>query len=263
MLYALGVGLGQDPVERGRARLRLREEPQGVADLRGGARLSPASGLRDLDTGIDWVKAGARRAGVRVPQAAGAARDGGRQDAHRRRDRQGRRARARWFSPSARSSTRRPASRSRPSRRPRSAGAMAASAARRARRRRRIDSRARARSRLRSVDPAGGGADLSALRRSSIRCMPIPRSPRRPASRARSCTASPPSASPAMPCSRACATMIRRGSPPWPGASPRRCFPARPSAPRSGATAMWRASVPACVERDIVAINNGRAEVRA
>ena len=73
-----------------------------------------------------------------------------------------------------------------------------------------------------------------------------PDSPRPPAFRARFCTALPPSASRATLCSRACAATIRRGSPRWPGASRRRSIRARPSAPRSGATARWRASAPAC-----------------
>ena len=42
--YALGLGLGHDPLERGAARFRLREEPQGAADLRRGASAIPASG---------------------------------------------------------------------------------------------------------------------------------------------------------------------------------------------------------------------------
>jgi acyl dehydratase len=53
----------------------------------------------------------------------------------------------------------------------------------------------------------------------------------------RSCTGSRPSGSRATPSSRPCAAMTRDSSPPLPAASRLRCFPARPSAPRFGATA--------------------------
>ena len=69
MLYALGVGLGHDPTERGRARLRLREEPQGAADLRRRARLSRLLGARSRHRhrlGEDRQ----RRAGLHAARAA-------------------------------------------------------------------------------------------------------------------------------------------------------------------------------------------------
>ena len=77
------------PDERGRTRLRLREKSQSAADLRPGAGLhallaAPAGDRRDLDP------CGAWRAGLDAAQAGRAARHRGRQDAHSRRDRQGR-----------------------------------------------------------------------------------------------------------------------------------------------------------------------------
>ena len=101
------------------------------------------------------------------------------------------------------------------------------------------DPGARARSRLRSRHAAGDGADLSAVTPTSIRCTPIPPSRRRPAFRGRSCTGSAPSASPATRAEERVrlrsGALDRRSA----GVSPRRCFRARPSAPRCGATATW------------------------
>ena len=118
-------------------------------------------------------------------------------------------------------------------------------------------------SRLRSADPAGGGVDLSPERRpQSAACGPrgcaAP-----PAFRARSCMGSRPSASPAMPFSRPSAATIRRGFVRSRGGFPRRCFRAKRSAPRfgdDGGVVSFRVRV---VERDVVALNNGRAEIRA
>ena len=58
---------------------------------------------------------------------------------------------------------------------------------------------------------------------------------------------------------------LRSGAPQrhWRALLRRRSFRARPSAPRCGATAMSSASARSVPERDIVAINNGRAEVKA
>ena len=36
--------------------VRLREQPEGAADLPGGASRQPGFWARELDTGIDWVK---------------------------------------------------------------------------------------------------------------------------------------------------------------------------------------------------------------
>ena len=131
MLYALGVGLGLDPDGRAAARLRLREEPQGAADHGGGDRLSGllGEGARHRHR---LGQGGGGRACAHAAPAAHAARHGGQPHARHRDRRQGRRARARSSIPSAPSTTRRPASASRPSCRPRSAAATAASAARRA-----------------------------------------------------------------------------------------------------------------------------------
>ncbi len=149
-------------------------------------------------------------------------------------------ARARWSIPSARSSTRRPASGSRPSMQTtfcRGDGGFGGPP--REQRAGASDPRARARSRLRSADAARDGADLPAERRSqSAACrsrgrqgggLPAPD----PAWALR------PSASPATPFSRRCAATIRRGSRRSPAASRRRCSRARPSAPRCGATDRW------------------------
>ena len=100
------------------------------------------------------------------------------------------------------------------------------------------DSRARAGSRVRSRHPAGAGDDLPAVRRPQSAAHRPGDGQDRGLSASRSCTGSAPSASSATRCSRACATMTRRAWRRSAGASRRRCFPARPSAPRCGATAM-------------------------
>ena len=123
------------------------------------------------------------------------------------------------------------------------------------------DPGARARSRLRPADAAGDGADLPALRRPESAA----RRPR--GGEGRGLPAPDPawardlSASPATRCSRASAATIpakltaiagRFSAPVFPGET------IRTEMWRDGAVVSFRARV---VERDVVAINNGRAEI--
>ena len=90
MLYALGVGFGQDPIEREAARFvyekNLKALPTFAAVLG-----YPGFWARDLDTGIDWVKIVNGEQGVVLHQPLQACRHRDRQEPHRRGDRQGRR----------------------------------------------------------------------------------------------------------------------------------------------------------------------------
>ena len=92
--------------------------------------------------------------------------------------------------------------------------------------------------------------------------MPSLPSPGPPVSRARSCTGSAPSAFPATPCSRRLcgydptrlvAFAGRFSAPVFPGET------IRTEMWRDGAVVSFRARV---AERDVIAINNGRAEVK-
>ena len=178
MLYALGVGLGLDPIDEERARLRLREEPQGAADHGGGDRLSGllGEGTRHRHR---LGQGGGRRVRAHAASAARAARH--RRQPHARRSRSSTRAPGKGAIVYSERTHRRQGDRRAHRhhradhvlprrRRLRRAAARAAAGA--------SDPGARARSRLRSADAAGNGADLSAERRSAIRCMPTPRSRR-------------------------------------------------------------------------------------
>ena len=153
------------PARSEAARFRLREEPQGAADLRRRARLSRLLGARSRHRhrlGADRQRrAGRHRCTSRCKPRGHRAR----QDAHRRGDRQGRRqGRAGLHRAQGHRQGERRADRDRDAdhvlprrRRLRRPAAREPAGAQ--------DSRARARSRLRSRHAAGAGADLSPVRR--------------------------------------------------------------------------------------------------
>jgi hypothetical protein len=80
----------------------------------------------------------------------------------------------------------------------------------------------------------------------ATRCTSIRRWRRPQAFHGRSCMGSAPSVSSATRCSKASATMTRHGWRRLAGGSRRRCSPAKPSAPKCGATAMSSASARRC-----------------
>ena len=197
----------------------------------------PGFWVRDLDTGIDWVQDRQRRAGLRRCTSRCAARHGDRPHAHPRGHRQGRgQGRADLYRAQGDRQGERRAARDRHAdhvlprrRRLRRPAAREPAAA--------PDPRARAGLRLRSADAAGDGADLSAVPPTSIRCMPIPTSPRRRAFRGRSCMGSATFGVAGHAMLKSVCGYDPARLTAMPGASRRRCFRARPSAPRCGATA--------------------------
>ena len=78
MLYALGLGLGQDPMNEDELAFVYEKNLKVLPTF---ALVLGYRGfwLRDLDTGIDWVKVVQRRAGLHAAQAGQAARHGDRQ----------------------------------------------------------------------------------------------------------------------------------------------------------------------------------------
>ena len=129
IFYALSLGFGQDPMNAEQLPFVLRERPESAADLSGRRRAARHVGARArhrhrLGEDRAW------RARPRHAQAAAAGRHGHEPDARARRRSTRAPARARWSIRSARCTTRRAASCSRPSRRRASAAATAASAAR-------------------------------------------------------------------------------------------------------------------------------------
>ena len=209
MLYALGARARPRSRGRGPACVRLREEPQGAADDGGRDRPSRLLGEGPRHRHRLGPRGRGRIFGDAAP-AADARRHRDQQDPRHRDHRQGRgQGRGALFRAHHRRQGDRRAHRDAAShdvlprrRRLRRPAAPAAAGA--------SDPGARARCRLRPADPAGDGADLSALRRPATRCMPTPRWRRPPASRARSCTGWRPMASPATRFSRASAATIRR-----------------------------------------------------
>ena len=169
----------------------------------------PGFWVRELDTGIDWVQAGARRAGRRrcIGRCAPRGTVIGRTRIVDVVDKGAGKGALVYTERKVTDKATRRAHRHRHAdhvlprrRRLRRAAARDAAAA--------PDSGTRARSRLRPRHAAGGGADLPSERRPQSAACRSRRSPRRRASRARSCTGSRPSASSATRCSRACAAMI-------------------------------------------------------
>ena len=164
MLYALGVGLGHDPTDRAQLDFVYEKNLKALpsfACLLG----YPGFWVRDLDTGIDWVRIVNGEQGFTLNAPVQAARHRGRQDAHRRGDRQGRgQGRGGLHRAQDHRQGERRAGRDRDAdhvlprrRRLRRAAARKPAVAQGA--------RARARSGLRSRHAAGDGADLSALGR--------------------------------------------------------------------------------------------------
>ena len=261
MLYALGVGLGQDPMNEDELAFVYEKNLKALPTFALVLGYPAVSGCAIRTAASTWDKVvhGEQGFTLHPPVAPQGTVIG--THPHRRGDRQGRgQGRADLFrAPDHRQGERRPARdadadhvlpRRRRLRRPaaRSAGAACAAGA-------------RARPRLRSADAAGNGADLPAVRRhqSAARRSRLRQGRRLPA--ARSCTGSPPSASPATRCSRASAATIRRGSPRMAGRFSAPVFPGetiRTEIWRDGNVVSFRARV---VERDVVAINNGRAEI--
>ena len=90
MLYALGVGLGHDPLDVKQLDFvyekNLKALPTFAAVLG-----YPGFWVRDLDTGIDWVRIVNGEQGVVLHAPLKPEGHGAGQDAHRRGDRQGRR----------------------------------------------------------------------------------------------------------------------------------------------------------------------------
>ena len=123
------------------------------------------------------------------------------------------------------------------------------------------DPGARARRRLRSRHAAGNGADLSAERRSQSAACRARGGASRPAIRGRSCTGSATSALPACGAEnhvrlrpeKLVAFACRFSAPVFPGET------LRTEMWRDGDVVSFRSRV---VERDVIAVNNGRAEVR-
>ena len=210
MLYALGVGLGYDPVDEDQLAF-VYEKNLKVLPTMAVVIGHPGFWVKDLDTGIDWVKVVAGEYSVTLHRPLDAARHRRQQDPRHRDHRQGRgQGRGALFRAHHRRQGDRRAHRHDPAhdvlprrRRLRRAAAPAAAAA--------SDPGARARPRLRPADPAGDGADLPALRR------PEPAACRPGGGEGRGLPAPDPawardlSASPAMRCSRASAATTRRG----------------------------------------------------
>ena len=200
MLYALGVGLGQDPMNEDELPFVYEKEPESAADHGRGARPSRLLDARSRHR---------HRLGAGSSTASRACGCTSRSKA---------RTRSSAASASSRSSTKAPA-RARwclterkvsdkatgepiatvtqttfcradggfggPPRQPPGAAS---------------DPDARARRSLRFRHASGDGVDLSAQSATAIRCTPSPPSPSRPATRGRSCTGSAISASPATRC---------------------------------------------------------------
>ena len=89
ILYALGVGLGQDPMNEDELAF-VYEKNLKVLPTMGAVLGYPGFWVRDRDTGIDWVQHRQRRAGLALHQPLKPHRHRRRQAAHPRSRRQGR-----------------------------------------------------------------------------------------------------------------------------------------------------------------------------
>ena len=206
ILYALGRGLRARPPRRRRSLPSSMRRTSKCCRPWLSCSAIPASGSKDLDTGIDWVKIVAGEYALELHRPLGPQGEVlGRTRVIEIVDKGAGKGAILYSERTHRGRGQRRAA-SRPCCRPPSAAATAASAARRANSARCIRfPEARRDARLRPADAAGDGADLSAQRRPQSAARRPGGGQGRRLCRARSCTASPRSASPATPsCARYC-----------------------------------------------------------
>ena len=252
MLYALGVGLGQDPMNEDELAFVYEKNLKVLPTM---AAVLGYAGfwVRDLDTGIDWVQGGQRRAGLDAAPAAQAGRtpSSAARASSRSIDKGAGQGRARLHRAQGDRQGDRRADRDRDAdhvlprrRRLRRAAARA--------RRRRIRSR---RARPIAVCDLPTRPEMALIYRLSGDRNPLHAEP----AVAKAGRLSAPDHARARQfrrrraraCSKPCAATIRRGSLRSPAASPRRCFPGetiRTEMWRDGAVVSFRARV---VERDV------------